>query len=858
MKYLLIFISSILAVYPAFSQPPVDVWRLYDAGSDEDEWFYDLYNLSEGGYFVCGNSDHRRWLLRLDEEGNVVWNIIGEADTYHSVIETDRQEALVGGKIAAQFGAELFDQDGGLLWSYQYQVGRCKAVIELKNGNFVLAGSASEQGCIVILTPEGDVVWERLYGNADPGNDQFYSFLGIRETEGGIVVVGQIINSNSGISLKVDFDGNLVWERIFDGNRTCTFSCLVSMQDGFMIGGYSTRDWGGYNTCAFVITKINADGEMQFQRTYPERRGIAQDLYGIAKTEEEELLLAGWSNHFGDGNANYYPHLMCTDSEGDTLWINRFVIQAEERRDSNHKQLTSVVVDQDGVIAVCGIFGNPGDNSRGEDGLFATITPERAPARVIYKYPEEDSLRMLRESSQLFAVRIRNPAHMELNISWLVDDSTLAEDADTSLTIEFNSIGDYTVRCQVEAGEWIRAASWLVQVRDLLIISKSPDTSAVTLWRGEPSTFSMDSIAVVNEGEISYNWSLLDLEDLNQQFIGDRNPMDVTVDRAGRFSLIGEAFQNGALDSVVWILTVNDIAIARYSPAELNLAVRHGSTVSFSIDSVSAPIGGQIDFQWILRNLDNLSEEYAGAESTAVVEFPFSGFYQVEGAAYRGESSDNVIWTIAIRSAILDFWPRELHLIVPPDSSGEFGVIPFNPESDSLSYRWKVDGDSVGSNSTVALRFAWDDRRIGNPPHLVSAIVMDGAEGDTVKWEVTVQDPNATPPTPPSIEGGESPTTFGMLSVSPNPFNNSTTIRFAVPFGPESAQPAKSAVRLTVHDLTGREVARLVDRRAQQSPPSRGGPYAVVFDGRDISAGIYLVKLQAGEMQKVAKVVLVR
>jgi len=847
MKYLLIFISSILAVYPAFSQPPVDAWRLYDAGRRENECFNDIYNLSEGGYYVCGSSDHRKWLLKLDEEGNVVWSTVGEADSYVSVIETDRHEALVGGYISNQFGADLFNQDGEPIWSYQYRAGGCDAVIELKDGNFALVGRVSHQGCIAIITPEGEAVWERLYGNVDDN----YWFRSLRETEGGIVAAGMLAQSR-GIALKVDSEGDIVWERILADNQRCSATSLVSVQGGFIIGGISNRDWGGYQTTAFVVTEINTEGEIQFQRTYPEGRNIGHWLLGIAKSEEEDLLLAGYSFHYGDGDyPTYYPQLMRTESDGDTLWVNRFTAQAEEHRDPSRKCLYSTVIDEDGIIAVCGEFWNP-DDDRGQDALFATVTPERAPARVIYKYPEEDSLRMLRESSQVFAVRIRNPAHMELNISWLVNDSTLAEDADTSMTIEFNSVGDYTVQCQVEAGEWIRSASWLVQVRDLLIVSNSPDTSAVTLWRGEPSTFSIDSIAVANEGEISYSWSLLDLEDLNQQYIGARSPIDVTVDRAGRFSLIGEAFQNGALDSVVWILTVNDIAIARYSPAELNLAVRHGSTVSFSIDSVSAPIGGQIDFQWILRNLDDLSEEYAGAESTAVVEFLYTGFYQVEGAAYRGESSDNVIWTIAVRSAILDFWPRSLRLSVPPDSSGEFGVIPFNPESDSLSYRWEVDGDSVGSDSTVALRFAWDDRRIGNPPHLVSAIVMDGAEGDTVRWEVTVQDPNTTPPTPPSIEGGEvSPSTFGIVSVSPNPFNSTTTIRYMTS---GDAYPT----RLSLHDLTGREVARLVDERAQQSPPSRGGPYAVMFNGRDLPAGIYLVRLQAGERQQVAKVVVVR
>ena len=304
--------------------------------------------------------------------------------------------------------------------------------------------------------------------------------------------------------------------------------------------------------------------------------------------------------------------------------------------------------------------------------------------------------------------------------------------------------------------------------------------------------------------------------------------------------------------SVRWHVTVSDLFIASYSPDTLSLSLRRGTSQTFSLDTVRAVEGDPVQYQWTLTNLDNFEREETGAGASATVEFLRSGNYQMEGLAYRGESSDNVIWTIAVRSAILDFWPRELNLSVPPDSSGEFGVIPFNPDSDSLSYRWEVDGDSVGSDSTVTLRFAWDGQA-GRITYAVSAIVMDGAEGDTVRWEVFVQDPNTTPPTPPSIEGGEIPATFGIVSISPNPFNNYTTIRFTVPFGSESAQSAKSAVRLTVHDLMGREVARLVDERAQQA-----GPYAVTFNGSELPAGMYLVRLQAGERQQVAKIVLVR
>ena len=64
----------------------------------------------------------------------------------------------------------------------------------------------------------------------------------------------------------------------------------------------------------------------------------------------------------------------------------------------------------------------------------------------------------------------------------------------------------------------------------------------------------------------------------------------------------------------------------------------------------------------------------------------------------------------------------------------------------------------------------------------------------------------------------------------PNPFNPQTTISFGLP---ESGQ-----VRLTVHDLTGRLVATLVDGVVA------AGAHEVGFRAGDLPSGAYLYRLQ--------------
>src|SRR5690606_25403792 len=65
------------------------------------------------------------------------------------------------------------------------------------------------------------------------------------------------------------------------------------------------------------------------------------------------------------------------------------------------------------------------------------------------------------------------------------------------------------------------------------------------------------------------------------------------------------------------------------------------------------------------------------------------------------------------------------------------------------------------------------------------------------------------------------------LSVAPNPAASEATVRFELP-GP-------GAVRLTVYDVLGREVARLVDG------PLPAGPQAVRLATRGLAPGLYPV-----------------
>ena len=87
-------------------------------------------------------------------------------------------------------------------------------------------------------------------------------------------------------------------------------------------------------------------------------------------------------------------------------------------------------------------------------------------------------------------------------------------------------------------------------------------------------------------------------------------------------------------------------------------------------------------------------------------------------------------------------------------------------------------------------------------------------------------------------------TSFGLEQNYPNPFNPTTTLSFSL--------PAASYMTLTVYDVNGREVALLTDGfRA-------AGLHEVTFDASNLSSGIYIYRLSAGDFSAIGKMVLMK
>jgi len=90
----------------------------------------------------------------------------------------------------------------------------------------------------------------------------------------------------------------------------------------------------------------------------------------------------------------------------------------------------------------------------------------------------------------------------------------------------------------------------------------------------------------------------------------------------------------------------------------------------------------------------------------------------------------------------------------------------------------------------------------------------------------------------------ELPSEYYLLQNHPNPFNSSTTIRYAIPYS--------GMVAIKVYNVLGREVLTLVNE--YKNP----GIHSVNFNAANLVSGIYYYRLQAGDYVNTKKMILLR
>ncbi len=327
-------------------------WNKTYGGSMDDRG-QSLVQTQDGGYALTGyamSSDgdasnnegfHDNWIIKVDASGALQWEksfgFSGHDHSYDIIGTLDGGLFFVGfldvtaaradgfnekGNTLTRHGVGEFwgtklDASGNLVWRKYFggtNNDRAHSVVQADDGGFVMAGfsesndfdvtnsKGSYDFWVLKTDSEGNLLWERSFGGS--GIEISYDIA--KTNDNGYVIVGNTFSDNMDVSknngesdvwlIKVDDQGNLLWERSFGGSQFDAAQSVCATQDGgYIICGNSKSSDAdllqnvGENDVWLLRTDGN--GVLTWQKTFG---GLGLDFgFDALETEGNKIILVG-------------------------------------------------------------------------------------------------------------------------------------------------------------------------------------------------------------------------------------------------------------------------------------------------------------------------------------------------------------------------------------------------------------------------------------------------------------------------------------------------------------------------------------------------------------------------------------
>lgn len=326
-------------------------WQRTYGGSKDDQG-QQIIQTSDGGYAVTGYamSDdgdgshnegfHDNWILRLDASGNILWEksfgysghdhsydlvqtadggffFTGFLDVTSSNGEGSTDKSSLTAHGVGEFWGTKIDAQGNLQWRKYFggsNNDRSFGVVNAHDGGYILAG-ASESNDFDISNPKGsydfwvvkvdkngNFVWERSFGGT--GIDQAQDIAAT--PDGAYVIVGNTfsadtqVTKNNGQSdvwlIKIDDNGSLLWEKSFGGAAfDAAHSVRFAADGGFVVCGNSKSFDGdvseNFGENDIWVIKTDAQGNLEWEKSFG---GLNLDFgYDAIAAEAGGVVLVG-------------------------------------------------------------------------------------------------------------------------------------------------------------------------------------------------------------------------------------------------------------------------------------------------------------------------------------------------------------------------------------------------------------------------------------------------------------------------------------------------------------------------------------------------------------------------------------
>ncbi len=335
-------------------------------GGSEDDCAKAIIQTTDGGYAVAGSTSSKgagkgaAWVIKLDEQGNRTWDRTYGGSGYDqvsSLIQTNDGGYAVAGSTSSKGAGKgdvwviKLDGEGNKVWDRTYggsSYDGASSLIQTTDGSYAVAGRTESKGAgngdawVIKLDVEGNKVWDRTYGGS--GGDGASSL--IQTTDGSYAVAGVTFSNSTGSwdawVIKLDGEGNKVWDRTYGGSGIDWAFSLIQTTDGSyaVAGRTESKGAGGVD---FWVIKLDGEGNKVWDRTYGGSGPDGAD--SLIQTTDGGYAVAGITVSKDVGKEDFW--VIKLDKQGNKIWDRTF-------GGSNTDWACSLIQTNDGSYVIAG------------------------------------------------------------------------------------------------------------------------------------------------------------------------------------------------------------------------------------------------------------------------------------------------------------------------------------------------------------------------------------------------------------------------------------------------------------------------------------------------------------------------
>lgn len=322
-------------------------------GGSKDDRGQSLVQTQDGGYALTGYamSDdgdgsvnrgfHDNWLLKLDATGNIEWEKsygFSGHDHSYDLLETEDEGFFFVGFLditsaradgntekhnsltrhgVGEFWGTKIDAKANLQWRGYFggtNNDRAHSVVRADDGGYVMAGFTESEDFdvknargsydfwVIKVDDKGNLVWENSFGGTGIERAQDIS----QTADGGYIITGNTFSNDIDVSknhgesdvwlLKIDVDGNKVWDKSYGGSQFEDGQSVTLCKDGgFVIVGNTRSSDNDANVNAgendIWLIKTDRNGQLEWQKTFG---GSGLDFgFDALETQDGSVVLVG-------------------------------------------------------------------------------------------------------------------------------------------------------------------------------------------------------------------------------------------------------------------------------------------------------------------------------------------------------------------------------------------------------------------------------------------------------------------------------------------------------------------------------------------------------------------------------------